>query len=113
MNKKILSFIILVVVAAALAYFTSAKREEVGQADLRVREAVRLVLEPKPTEPGQKKEKFSGLFGMNGAISIWIDVKTHRPILVTGKLPVGFMNLFARIELEKAERIKAPAEGSD
>ncbi|MFN0059534.1 MAG: DUF3108 domain-containing protein [Planctomycetota bacterium] len=62
-----------------------------------------LVLEPEAAGATESDARFSGLFGLNGEIRIWIDKATHRPILVQGKLPFGFMDLHASIELLKVE----------
>lgn len=64
-------------------------------------DCVQLSLEPTPASGQKLKKEFKGLFGMNGAIQIWIDEKTRRPILVKGQVPFAFLNLHARVELAK------------
>ena len=64
-------------------------------------DAVQLVLEPLIDDDAEKTERFEGLFGLNGAIRIWVDVEDRRPILIEGNLPFAFLDLKAKIELEK------------
>ncbi len=62
-------------------------------------ETIKITLKPEPLD-GQEK-KFSGLFGFNGEITIWLDRQSYRPVLVTGSLPFGFMDMNARVELSE------------
>ena len=62
-------------------------------------DAVQLLLEPLPGDSGKEKEKFKGLFGLNGTIQIWVDRETRRPILIEGTLPFAFLDLHAQVEL--------------
>ena len=62
-------------------------------------DAVQLLLEPLPGDLGEEKEKFKGLFGLNGTIQIWVDRTTRRPILIEGTLPFAFLDLHAQVEL--------------
>ena len=66
-------------------------------------DAVQLVLEPLVADEGKEKEKFQGLFGLNGAIRIWVERSTRRPVLIEGTLPFAFLELHAQIELEEIE----------
>lgn len=72
-------------------------------------DVVEIVLEPEP-HPGETKEnreeqeeKFEGLFGLQGAIHLWVDAATGIPIRVTGDLPVGFLELHIEALLEDHE----------
>ena len=66
-------------------------------------DAVQLTLEPLVADEGEEKEKFRGLFGLNGSIRIWVDRESRRPILIEGSLPFAFLELHAEIELERIE----------
>jgi len=80
----------------------SEKRIEVAAGTF---DAVELVLEPVPASGVEEEEdaEFRGLFGLNGAIQIWIDRASRRPILIEGTLPFAFLELHAKVELEKVE----------
>ncbi|MEM7167111.1 MAG: DUF3108 domain-containing protein [Planctomycetota bacterium] len=66
-------------------------------------DAVELLLEPEAADPKSTKKatEFDGLFGLNGAIKVWVEKSTRRPLLISGDLPFAFMNLHASIELVK------------
>lgn len=65
-------------------------------------DAVELVLEPQGTgKTAKKASEFDGLFGLNGAIKVWVEKTTRRPLLISGDLPFAFLNLHATIELVK------------
>lgn len=74
-------------------------------------DAVEVILEPAAADTARAKsegdeddagdEKFQGLFGLNGAIQIWLDRETRRPIKIEGSLPFAFLDLHAEIELER------------
>lgn len=62
-------------------------------------DTVKVILDPAPAPGTTPEERFTGLFGLNGTIEIWLDRKTIRPLLVRGQLPFGFMDLSAKVEL--------------
>lgn len=70
-------------------------------------DAVELILEPVPASGLEEDEdaEFKGLFGLNGAIQIWVDRATRRPLLIEGTLPFAFLELHAQVELEKIETV--------
>lgn len=70
-------------------------------------DAVELFLEPKATE-GEIKKEFEGLFGLNGAIRVWIDRKSRRPVLIKGKIPFAFANFDCVVELKEVGSTKPP-----
>lgn len=81
---------------------------EVGTFD-----AIELVLEPVSPDGTRLRDDFVGLFGLNGAIRIWIDRESRRPLLVTGILPFAFLNLRATIELVRTESTNVAATLSE
>ena len=80
-----------------------ARREKSIEVHAGTFDAVQLVLEPIVADGGEKKEKFKGLFGLNGAIKVWVEKSTRRPILIEGTLPFAFLDLHAEVELERIE----------
>jgi len=46
------------------------------------------------------KKDFSGLFGIHGTISMWFEASTGVPVLITGTVPAGPVDLDVRIELK-------------
>ncbi len=72
-------------------------------------DVVEILLEPQP-HPGEdeksveeERAKFEGLFGLKGAMHLWVDAKTGIPIRVLGDLPVGFLELHIDAVLEQHE----------
>ncbi|MEO2093561.1 MAG: DUF3108 domain-containing protein [bacterium] len=64
------------------------------------REVQLSVSQPEGESGGSKQ--FSGLFGIKGAIKIWIHATTGVPVLIEGDVPVGeIIDLHARIKLVK------------
>lgn len=68
-------------------------------------DAVEVELEASPW-PGEERDEdgdrvsFKGLFGMEGAIRVWIDRRTGVPVRIDGELPVGFFDIDLVLELE-------------
>lgn len=64
---------------------------------------VKVTLEPEnvgdPERRGQ--EQFQGIFGLNGAINVWLDKETRLPVQIAGSIPFAFMNLNCHVELNK------------
>ncbi len=57
-------------------------------------DCVKIVLKPKNVGDRKDKEmRFSGLFGLNGTISIWVDKKLRIPVRILGHIPFAFMNI--------------------
>jgi len=55
--------------------------------------------------PGEKEgsKKFSGLFGIKGALKIWVQETTGVPVLIEGDVPIGnIIDLHARVKLSSA-----------
>jgi Protein of unknown function (DUF3108) len=62
------------------------------------REVQLVVSEPEGQKAGE--QKFSGLFGIKGAIKIWVHETTGVPVLIEGDVPLGsIMDLHARVKL--------------
>lgn len=58
------------------------------------------VSQPEGEEGGSRK--FSGLFGIKGALRIWLHEPTGVPVLIEGDVPVGdIVDLHARVRLKK------------
>ncbi|MFQ5653453.1 MAG: DUF3108 domain-containing protein, partial [Planctomycetota bacterium] len=90
----------------------TARREKRLQVRAGTFDAVELILDPVSEEGTDVNEKFSGLFGLNGSISVWVDRKTNRPILVKGTLPFAFMDLQATVELtEVSSEVQVSGSG--
>lgn len=71
---------------------------EVPAGTFRCRE-VRLEVSQPPGE-AESGSKFSGLFGIKGALKIWLHESTGVPVLIEGDVPVGdIVDLHARIRL--------------
>ena len=70
-------------------------------------DALQLLLDPKPY-PGEvsddkvqeKAESFEGLFGLHGSIALWVERETGVPVLISGELPVGPIDLSISIVLQ-------------
>lgn len=72
---------------------------KVGAGTFRCRE-VQLVVTPPESEAGADVQ-FSGLFGIKGALKIWLHQETGVPVLIEGDVPVGgIMDLHASIKLQ-------------
>ena len=62
---------------------------------------VLLIVKPSEEE-GSHSKKFSGLFGIKGALKIWMHEGTGVPVLIEGDVPVGdIVDLHAQIRLAK------------
>ncbi|MCY3000382.1 MAG: DUF3108 domain-containing protein [Planctomycetota bacterium] len=66
-------------------------------------DVVEIVLKTRPpaTETG-REEDFQGLFGLHGNISIWMHPESGVPVLISGRIPAGPIELDVRIELDSA-----------
>jgi hypothetical protein len=79
---------------------TGARREiktDAGRFDCTL---VELETSVPPGEVRRKKEDFSGLFGIQGNIGIWMDTAAGVPVQITGDLPVpviGRLSVNARL----------------
>jgi len=62
---------------------------------------VRLTVSQPPGEP-TGSQRFSGLFGIKGALKIWLHESTGVPVLIEGDVPLGdIIDLHARVKLAK------------
>lgn len=66
-------------------------------------ESVQVLLEAKPLGDAKRREEFKGLFGLHGAISIWMEETTGTPVLIGGVIPAGPLDLEVNIELRSYE----------
>ncbi|MFT5049622.1 MAG: hypothetical protein ACI8QZ_001015 [Chlamydiales bacterium] len=64
-------------------------------------DCVAIKLEAKPPEGSEQKEKFKGLFGVRGSLSIWLEQTTGVPVRLEGIIPAGLVSLDVRLELSK------------
>ena len=70
-------------------------------------DAVQIILEPRPhpSEKGdedvqERAKEFEGLFGLHGSISFWVEQRTGIPILITGEIPVGPIDIAVTVILK-------------
>jgi hypothetical protein len=70
-------------------------------------DALQIVLEPKPypgeeADEGQeeKAKTFKGLFGLHGSISFWVERTTGVPVLISGDIPVGLIDIAVSVVLQ-------------
>ena len=61
-------------------------------------QCVEVKLDPQ-LPPEKKQERFRGLFGIHGTLSIWLDEATGVPVEIGGMLPAGIMDLGLSIRL--------------
>lgn len=75
-------------------------------------EAVEVILEPTLYEgeemDEEDRERFQGLFGLQGAIHVWLEPKTGVPVRIVGDLPVGIITL--RVDIQLASHKGTPAD---
>lgn len=88
----------------------SAKRGGRLRVKAGIFDTVKIILDPTPAPGTTPEERFTGLFGLNGTIEIWLDRKTIRPLLVRGQLPFGFMDLSAKVELIEIGQATEPCD---
>jgi hypothetical protein len=50
--------------------------------------------------PSGKSEKFKGLFGIHGSLSIWLEKETGVPVSIEGILPAGPLNVGINLRLK-------------
>lgn len=70
-------------------------------------DVVEMRLEPEPWEgedmDPEDVERFEGLFGLHGAIRLWVEHRTGVPVFIAGVLPAGPLDLDIEIELKGYE----------
>lgn len=70
-------------------------------------DAVEMQLLPEPWEgediDPEDVERFEGLFGLHGAIHLWVEERTGVPVFIAGTLPAGPLDLDLEIELKGYE----------
>lgn len=76
----------------------SKKRIEVSAGEFDAYEITLETRVPK-TETGRDESDFSGLFGIHGQLSIWVEAATGVPIWIRGVVPVGPIELDVGVEL--------------
>ncbi len=64
-------------------------------------DVVEVLLRTKAAGDTKNPEKFVGLFGMTGSISIWMHPESGVPIAITGTVPAGPVMLDVAVELER------------
>jgi hypothetical protein len=68
---------------------TGEKRLDLGRAG--TFDALKIAIEPDYTGERELKEKFSGLFGVEGSLEVWVDKKTRIPLIVRGQVPFAYI----------------------
>lgn len=76
----------------------SKKRVEVPAGEFEAYE-ITLQTSVPSSETGRDEADFSGLFGIHGELSIWVEAKTGVPIWIRGVVPVGPIELDVGVEL--------------
>ena len=67
------------------------------------RKCVKLELIPEPAGKGTSKAdkaKFEGLFGLRGAIELYVDETTGVPVKIAGDLPAGIFTFQVEVNLK-------------
>jgi hypothetical protein len=77
----------------------STKRIEVAAGEFDAYEVTLETHVPK-TEKGRDASDFTGLFGIHGELSIWVERKTGVPIWIRGVVPAGPLELDVGVELQ-------------
>lgn len=62
-------------------------------------DVVEVLLRTKAAGDAKEPEKFVGLFGMSGSISIWMHPESGVPVVISGSVPAGPVNLDVSVEL--------------
>jgi len=81
---------------------TAAKEEKV-KVSAGTFDCYKIILEPHNVgDRPNAKPKFSGLFGIQGTISIWVDKVTRVPVRIKGSIPFAFLTLYCDVQLKRA-----------
>lgn len=64
-------------------------------------------LSPSTPEGEQRTERFKGLFGIHGTLSIWLDTATGVPVRIEGIVPLGPLELDVSVELRESSGVPA------
>ena len=64
-------------------------------------------LTPKAPEGEEREERFKGLFGIHGSLSVWLEERTGVPVQIEGLVPLGPLNLDISVELREAHGVSA------
>jgi len=64
-------------------------------------DCVAIKLDARAPEGSGQKEKFKGLFGVRGSLSIWLEQTTGVPVRLEGIIPAGLVSLDVRLELSE------------
>ncbi len=60
-------------------------------------------LSPVPPTGEEREERFKGLFGIHGSLSVWLEESTGVPVQIEGLVPLGPMNLDVSVELREVK----------
>ncbi|MFT7680351.1 MAG: hypothetical protein ACI8QC_004357 [Planctomycetota bacterium] len=64
-------------------------------------------LAPGTPEGEERTERFKGLFGIHGTLSIWLDTATGVPLRIEGIVPLGPLDLDVSVELRNSSGVPA------
>lgn len=84
-NKKYYLFVEKTKIWKAMVAVTGEKRIDLGTAG--TFDALKIAIEPDYTDEPEMGEKFSGLFGVEGSLEVWVDKRTRIPLIVRGRVP--------------------------
>ncbi|MCP3915791.1 MAG: DUF3108 domain-containing protein [bacterium] len=62
-------------------------------------------LDPQAPKDEEREEKFKGLFGIHGTLSIWLEERTGVPIVIEGVVPIGPFDVDIELQLKKAKGV--------
>lgn len=60
-------------------------------------------LSPNPPTGEEREERFKGLFGIHGTLSVWLEEDTGVPVQIEGLVPLGPMTLDVSVELRESK----------
>ncbi|MCX6353626.1 MAG: DUF3108 domain-containing protein [Candidatus Aureabacteria bacterium] len=88
-DKRYYSFVEKDYIWKALVSITDEKRITIGRAG--TFDALKIAIEPDYRDQPEIGENFSGLFGVQGSLELWVDKKTRIPLIVRGVVPFTYL----------------------
>jgi len=88
-NKGYYSFVEKDYIWKALVTVTDEQRIAIGRAG--TFDALKIAIEPDYRDQPEMGGEFSGLFGVQGSLELWVDKKTRIPLIVKGSVPFAYL----------------------